>query len=131
MGLDGTLGVLPSPGSHHPQVPVLGPPRVAACPEVGGRAGSPLAAHVKQEDVEAGAALLHLPQHPLHAQAVLGRVGAGCINGHHEAVAKIFIAVPSIVEQTCRGNRGQVTWWHPLTCQHPLLAWLHPKTPPA
>lgn len=70
--------------------------------------GSPLAAHVKQEDVEAGAAPLHALQHVLHTQAVGGGVGAGRIDGHHEAGAKVLVAVSSIVQQSW-WERG---WWH-------------------
>lgn len=89
------------PRNQHPWAPLCrGLPKWQLVPRLVGRAGSPLAAHVEQEDVEAGVALLHALQHLLHTQAVGRGVGAGRIDGHHEAVAKVFITMPGIVEQT-------------------------------
>lgn len=70
-GWDPEDAPLHTPGNRHPRAPLCQDlPVWQLVPRLVARAGSPLAAHVEQEDVEAGAALLHALQHTLHAQAV-------------------------------------------------------------
>ena len=68
---------------------------------------TPFATHVQQKYIKSGLFLLHPRQYILYTQTVLWCVGERCIDGNHEAVAKILITMTSKVQQACgRKDKG-------------------------